>query len=124
MRKVEVLVFEGCPNVEATLAQVRTAIAATNEPADLKIVHVESDEAAVRLRFLGSPTVRVDGIDVDASAGDRDDYGLQCRIYAIDGHLHGVPSAESVASALRGETPRGTKSAPRGGRACCGEGTS
>ena len=103
MRKIEVLVFEGCPNVETTLAQVRAALAATNEPADVTVVRVESDEAAVGLRFLGSPTVRVDGIDVDSSASAREDYGLQCRVYSVGGRLRGTPLAEWIAAALRGE---------------------
>ena len=106
MKKIEVLVLEGCPNVEGTLAQVRTAIAATTESADVKIVHVEDEEAAARLRFVGSPTVRVDGIDVDASARARDDYRLQCRVYSIAGRLQGAPPAEWIATALRGDAAR------------------
>ena len=121
MRKVEVLVFEGCPNVETTLAQVRAAVAATSEPADVSVVRIESSEAAARLRFLGSPTVRVDGIDVDSSAGAREDYGLQCRVYSIGGRLRGAPPAEWIASALRGDAPHDAASAPRPGCSCSSE---
>jgi hypothetical protein len=121
MRTIEVLMFEGCPNVEATLAEVRTAIAATNESVDVKIVPVDDVEAAVRLRFLGSPTVRVDGIDIEVSASARNDYGLQCRIYENGGRLQGVPSAESIVSALRGDAPRGGVSVPRNCCACVDE---
>jgi hypothetical protein len=119
MRKVEVLVFEGCPNVETTLAQVRAALASTNEAADVSVVLVESDEAAARLRFLGSPTVRVDGVDVESSAGARDDYGLQCRVYSIDGRLRGAPPADWIASALRGDRPREPASVPVPASSCC-----
>jgi hypothetical protein len=121
MRKVEVLVFEGCPNVDAALAHVRAAIAETNETADVKVVHVENDETAARLRFLGSPTVRVDDIDVDPSACGRDTYGLQCRIYSVDGRIVGAPPADWIAATLRGEAhgAASTLSAD-----CCGGGAS
>ena len=120
MRKVEVLVFEGCPHVEATLAQVRAAVASTNEAADVSVVLVESTEAASGLRFLGSPTVRVDGVDIESSANARDDYGLQCRVYSIDGRLRGTPPAEWIASALRGAAPHEAASVRHAGSSCCG----
>jgi hypothetical protein len=122
MRKVEVLVFEGCPNGEATLAQVQAAVASTNEAADVSVVLVESSEAAVRLRFLGSPTVRIDGVDVDPSASARDDYGLQCRVYSIGGRLCGTPAAEWIASSLRGAAPHEAAPAARPGTSSCREG--
>lgn len=115
MRQIEVLVSKGCPNVEATLAQVRTAIAATNATSDVKVVDVENDEAAVRLRFLGSPTVRIDGIDVDASARGRHDYGLQCRVYSVDGRLVGAPPAKWIESSLRGEALHPATASPDDG---------
>jgi len=118
MRKVEVLVFEGCPNVEETLAQVRAAAAVTNESTDVTIVHVESAEAADRLRFLGSPTVRVNGLDVESSASAREDYGLQCRVYSVGGRLCGAPPVEWIAAALRGEPPPDVSSAQGPGCSC------
>jgi len=101
-KTVDVLVFEGCPEVEATLDEARRAIDVAKIEADLRIFVVRSDEDAQRLRFLGSPTVRVDGVDVDASARGREDYGLQCRLYSVGGRLtSGPPPADWIASALR-----------------------
>jgi hypothetical protein len=102
-RRVEVLVFEGCPNVDVALGRARAAALAAGVGADVRLVLVQSDEDAHRLRFLGSPSVRVDGVDVDPSAAARDDFGLQCRVYASDGRLQGAPPVEWIASALRGE---------------------
>jgi hypothetical protein len=101
MRRVDVLVFEGCPKVEAALDEARRAIAIANVEAELRVFVVANDEEAQRLRFLGSPTVRVDGVDVDASARGRSDYGLQCRLYSIAGKMACVaPPAEWITSAL------------------------
>jgi hypothetical protein len=106
MKQVEVLVFEGCPNVEATVAAAREAIAQAKVSADLRVVRIESDDAAERLRFLGSPTVRVDGSDVEAGTNHRNDFGLQCRVYSVAGRYQGTPPIDWIAAALRGEGDR------------------
>ena len=62
---------------------------------------VETHEESERERFLGSPTVRVDGRDVDPGAGERSDYGLKCRLYRSEEHsLSPVPPGEWIRSAL------------------------
>jgi hypothetical protein len=106
VRSVEVLAFEGCPNVDAALDGARAAIGLANVEAEVRLVLVESDESARRLRFLGSPSVHVDGIDVEPSAATREDYGLQCRVYAVGGRMQGAPPTEWIAAALRGERPQ------------------
>ena len=101
-RRVEVLVFDGCPNVDAALAGARAAVEAESTRAAVRLVHVESEEDARSLRFLGSPSVRVDGVDVDPTAKRRDDYGIQCRLYTVRGRLQGAPPTDWIVSALRG----------------------
>ena len=118
-RRIEVMVFEGCPNIELTLERARAAITDTNVAARVLLVHVRTDEDAKRQRFLGSPTVRVDGADVDSSANHRDDFGMQCRIYSVGGHLEGAPPTEWIAAALRGETTPTASPSPSARGGCC-----
>lgn len=66
----------------------------------VRLVEVQSDEDAQRLRFLGSPSLRVDGRDVEPGAGQRTDYGLQCRVYRAPAGLTGTPPDEWVRAAL------------------------
>jgi hypothetical protein len=54
------------------------------------------DSAARRERYLGSPTVRIDGRDVGPGASDRLDFGMKCRLYATGGGLHGTPLDEWI----------------------------
>ena len=61
---------------------------------------VRINEAAQCERFLGSPTVRVAGHDVDAGAEQRDDYGMKCRLYATEHGLRGTPPDAWILSAL------------------------
>lgn len=85
--RVEVLYSEGCPNHEALVRRLRELLAG----ADIEQRAVETIEAAERERFLGSPTVRIDGIDIDPGAGERADFGLKCRLYATEEGLRGEP---------------------------------
>src|SRR5262245_32881844 len=100
-KKVEILTFEGCPNLAPALEHARRAILDAGVPAEVQVVRVENDPDAMRLRFLGSPTVRVDGVDVEPSAPSRDDYGLQCRVYSVGGRHDGAPPVDWIVAALR-----------------------
>jgi hypothetical protein len=93
--------------METALQRARGAIAAAKVSARVQLVRVADDDQARRLRFLGSPTVRVNGADVDPTVAGREDYGLQCRVYATGGRLEGAPSVDWIAAALRGALPTG-----------------
>lgn len=85
---VEMLHTEGCPNATDYLPRLRRLVAAAvTEPVLVRLI--ADPEQAQRERFLGSPTVRVDGRDVDPGADTRRDYGLCCSLYARpDGPRH------------------------------------
>jgi hypothetical protein len=99
--EIEVLYFDGCPNHEALLPRLRQLLEDEAIEAPIQLQLVESVEDADRQRFLGSPTLRVDGRDVDPGAADRSDYGLKCRLYRADGGIVGLPPDEWVREALR-----------------------
>jgi len=99
--RVEVLYFDHCPNYEELLPRLRRLLADHGINADLVTTRVDTDDDAGRLRFLGSPTVRVNGRDVDPTAGDRTEFGLQCRLYrAADGVLSGSPTDTMILDKL------------------------
>jgi hypothetical protein len=59
-------------------------------------------EEAQERRFLGSPTLRVDGRDVEPGADERTDFGMKCRLYLSEEGLRPAPSDEVIAAALEG----------------------
>ena len=63
----------------------------------------DPDEAA-RLRFPGSPTVRVNARDVDPAYLDPGDYTPRCRLYWTAEGLRGVPERAWIEAALRAAT--------------------
>lgn len=74
--EVEVLHTETCPAWRATAARIRELAGREDITVDLADATIETlDEAAAR-RFLGSPTVRVDGRDIQPEAELLEDFGL------------------------------------------------
>jgi len=61
---------------------------------------VPDGEAARNLRFLGSPTVRVNGRDVEPGAEERPDFTLSCRVYRSEQGFAGQPPERWVRQAL------------------------
>lgn len=98
---VEVLSFDGCPNHHDLTTRIHSLLAHHRISATLVETRVDTDEQAVDVRFLGSPTVRVNGHDVDPTAHARHDYGLQCRIYPTEDGLHRTPPDAWIMAALR-----------------------
>jgi hypothetical protein len=97
---VEVLYFDGCPNHEPSLALVERLSRELGIEPRIELVNVPDQEAAQRLRFLGSPTIRVAGIDVDPRTEERTDFGLSCRIFRTEAGIVGQPDERWVRAAL------------------------
>jgi hypothetical protein len=93
---IEVLYFAGCPNREPAVTLARDVARALRVDDAICEVEVATDADAERLRFLGSPTVRVDGVDIDPEAATQTDYSLSCRMYGSSG----VPSRDLLVRAL------------------------
>ena len=100
-RDVELLYFDGCPNHDAARDLVERVASQIGVEVNLRLVKVTSAEDAERLRFLGSPSVRVNGHDVEPGADDLDTFVFACRVYRTADGLLGTPSEECVQAALR-----------------------
>jgi len=98
---VEILYWDGCPSYPETLADARAALAELGLDPDLaQLREISTDEAAEAERFVGSPTIRVDGRDL-FPPGD-DPVGLTCRIYRRrDGRVSPTPDPDDLRDALK-----------------------
>ena len=94
--RIEVLFFRGCPNHTPTVSLVRSVVRDLGITASISEIEVNEPAEALRLCFLGSPTVKVEGEDIETERRGDQDYSLSCR---MDGSS-GVPSRELIASAL------------------------
>ena len=98
--RVDILYFDECPNHEAALALVERIAAELAVEPEIHVVEIPDAEEARAMRFLGSPTVRVDGRDVEPGADARTDYVLACRVYQGERGFSGQPDERWVRKAL------------------------
>jgi hypothetical protein len=97
--KIEILHFDGCPTYRVTENTLTQVLAEEGVEAEVELVAVNSDVEARRLRFPGSPTIRVDGRDLFPTP-EREDWRLVCRVYATTEGLMGSPTAQMLKAAL------------------------
>jgi len=98
---VELLYFEGCPNHGVARASIERIAAEEDVLIDLRAVEVTSQEEVEATRFLGSPSIRVNGRDVEPGADDRETFVFACRVYQTDAGIRGQPSDDWIRAALR-----------------------
>ncbi len=110
--QVELLWWEGCPSWSEALQDLRAAMEELGlDPSSVETRQIRTDEQAGSERFPGSPTVRVDGDDVQPPA-ESEPGGLTCRIYRLrDGRVSPTPDPEDVRDALREAAARGSRDA-------------
>jgi hypothetical protein len=99
--RVELLFWAGCPSHPRALEDLRAALAAAGaDPAAVEVREVRTDGEAEREGFVGSPTIRIDGADLQPP-GD-EPTGLTCRIYRTrDGRVSPVPDPDDLRDAVR-----------------------
>ena len=97
---VEILYFDGCPNHHPALALIERVSRELGIDPEIRLVNIPDQEAARRMRFLGSPTVRVEGRDVDPYTEKRSDYALACRVFRTDAGVVGQPDERWIRAAL------------------------
>jgi mercuric ion transport protein len=105
--KVEVLYFEGCPNHAPTVKRVREELQCQGLPKVIREVEVRTQAEAEALSFIGSPSVRINGLDIEQEARDLTNYGMSCRTYMEGTVRSGLPSHDLLRRALdeqKGET--------------------
>jgi len=97
---IEFLYWEGCPSHPEALELLRDVLATRGRDDEIELREVSSQADAEALRFPGSPTIRVEGRDVDPH-GATARPALNCRIYRLpDGRISPVPSREQLEEAL------------------------
>lgn len=90
--KVEILYSADCPNFLPARDRLKAILAEEGFNADLLEIEVIGSEPG----FIGSPTIRVNGLDIEAGARELEVNGAACRLY--DG---GLPSESMIRMALR-----------------------
>jgi hypothetical protein len=98
--RIELLYWEGCPSYPEAKAMLEDVLNRRGIDAPIRMHEVRTDEEARELSFPGSPTIRIDGRDVDPAGADSRP-ALNCRIYHLpDGRVSPVPTREQLEAAV------------------------
>jgi hypothetical protein len=99
---LELLFWQGCPSHPRALADMQAAVSElglAGEPVHL--LEITSESQAARERFVGSPTIRINGRDPIPPPPD-EPTGLTCRVYRLrDGRFSPTPDPDDLRDALR-----------------------
>jgi hypothetical protein len=98
--EVRFLYCEDCPSHVEAIQRLRKVMAEEGVEGAIDVVKVETQEDAEKLRFPGSPTILINGLDIDPSANPY--YAVTCRAYRLeDGRISALPSEAMIRKALR-----------------------
>ncbi len=97
---IEILYFEGCLNHERLRERLPALLKVADIATEPTLREITTEQDAEQQRFLGSPTLRVNGHDVEPAANERTDYGIKCRIYRTPEGLTGLPAGRWILAAL------------------------
>jgi hypothetical protein len=99
---VELRWWPGCPSTERALADLQAALDELRlDQVDVRMTEIRTDQDAEDVRFVGSPSIMVDGTDI-VPAADREPIGLSCRVYQHrDGRISPTPDPHDLRAALR-----------------------
>ena len=99
--RVEIFYFSGCPNYVPAVDRVREVLEQEGVAAEMIEVEINDAGTAQTVGFLGSPSIRIDGQDVEHAARASLGFGLMCRTYIDGGQPAGVPPRELLRAAVR-----------------------
>ncbi len=96
--KIELLYFDGCPSWQSGLTNLKSALRLEGIETDVKLVKVQDDDDAAHLKFLGSPSFRVNNVELWPE--ERESYSLSFRVYSTSQGIKGWPTVEMLREKL------------------------
>ena len=98
--RIEFHWFEGCPNHRVARRLLQQALEARAFNGEIQEIDVGDPAVANRYRSPGSPTIRINGHDIEPGYQDPGEYAPRCRLYMTSAGLVGVPDRRWIEEAL------------------------
>ncbi len=100
--RIELFYFDGCPGYAELRARLPCLLERASVDAEIvECPHRLRASRPPRERFLGSPTLRIHGNDVEADRSARQDYGLKCGLYETANGLQRIPPDTWITATIR-----------------------
>lgn len=91
----------GCHSWREALNALEEAMAAVGIKSTISINVIENDEDAAQFKFVGSPSIHINGEDIDTLSKKVTQYkAASCRPYFYEGRPYDYPPKEMIVSAL------------------------
>lgn len=109
---LDLSVCERCQGTENSLDQAIHEVSGVLESAgydiSVKKVNIVSEEMAIELKFVSSPTIRINGRDIDLigkeslceECGDLCGDQVECRVWVYNGREYNEPPKEMIVNAI------------------------
>jgi len=101
MLTIDFLYYDDCPHYPEALDILKEVLSEEHIEADITMIPVANVDEAEQLKFLGSPTIKIDGEDVEPEIEQRTEYHGHCRMYLYHEQLFGSPPKEMLRDALK-----------------------
>jgi hypothetical protein len=99
--EIDFLYYEDCPSHDDALERLKSVLDQEGIKADIKVTKVETEAQAEELEFPGSPTIRIEGRDIDPPPAGAN-FGLTCRAFRLEnGRISPLPSERMIRGALK-----------------------
>jgi glutaredoxin len=79
--RIQVFTSPSCSHGEAAVVTVKEYLAEAGVEAEVEEVVTANFEDAKNVRSLGSPTVRIDGVDIEYGTTEPQEFTSECRYY-------------------------------------------
>ena len=98
---IEVLHTKGCQGYHRALDELEDALAECDFEPIYTMRVVRTAQEAQEFKFFGSPTVRIDGKDIDPKAEHMTYFGIgTCRPYFWEGNAYDYPPKDMITQAI------------------------
>ncbi len=101
MLTIDFLYTDDCTHCPEALNILKEVLSEEHVEADINMILVTNEEEAERLKFLGSPTIRINREDVEPGIEQRTDYHGHCRMYVYHEQVFDWPPKEMIREALK-----------------------
>jgi hypothetical protein len=98
--KIELYYFNGCPGYKTALKYINDALKEKGLKVPVEMVKIAGDEDAAQHRFLGSPSIRIDGRDIEPGTEKIKVFSLRCRLYLEDDNVLEWPGRKLIREAI------------------------
>jgi hypothetical protein len=96
---LDLLYFDGCPSWRNALEILNRTLNESGLQFEVSLIQVEDQHAAEIQRFIGSPTIRINGLDL-FPLEEQSNFGIGCRVYQTPEGLKGWPTEEMLKERL------------------------